>query len=81
MKFTGLILALVGLIAGIVCMVVFVNPTAPSRDAPATNDTTVQRPNMIVPLAVCGACVVIGASMYVYGGRSYFVSNDPRVRN
>jgi hypothetical protein len=81
MKYTGLILAIIGLIAGIVCMVVLLNPTAPGRDAPATNDTTMQRPNMIVPLAVCGACVVIGAGMYVYGGRSYVTSNNPHVRN
>ncbi|HEX3151922.1 MAG TPA: hypothetical protein VHR66_27870 [Gemmataceae bacterium] len=82
MKFTGLILALVGLLAGVICVVVLVNPTAPGRDGPAISDTGVERPNMVVPLAVCGACVAVGAAMYMYGGgKSYYVSNDPRVRN
>lgn len=81
MRVTGLILALVGVLAGVICVVVIVQPTDPNQQAPLTNDSHLQRPNMILPLALCGVAIVVGAAMYMYGGRSYHVSNDPRVRN
>ena len=81
MRVTGLVLALVGLLAGVICVAVIVQPTDPNQQAPLTNDRQIQRPSMVLPLALCGAAVVVGAAMYMYGGRSYRVSNDPRVRN
>ena len=81
MRVTGLILALVGLLAGVICVVVLVQPTDPNQQAPITGHDQVQRPSMVVPLVVCGLAILIGGAMYMYGGRSYYVSNDPRVRN
>ena len=82
MRVTGLILALIGLLAGVICVVVIVEPNQPNQQAPWGNDGQIQRPNMILPLALCGVAIVVGAVMYMYGGRSsYVVSNDPRVRN
>ena len=81
MRVTGLILALIGLLAGVICVVVLVQPSDPNQQAPINNDQ-VQRPNVVLPLALCGVAIVVGGAMYMYGGgRSYNVSNDPRVRN
>jgi len=80
-RVTGLILALIGLLAGVICVVVVVQPTDPNQQAPITNDRQLQRPNVVIPLALCGLAIVVGGTMYMYGGRSYQVSNDPRVRN
>ena len=74
MKITGLILALIGLVAIAICTIQIVEPSHPAAE-PA------QRPNMIVPMAISGAAGVIGALMFIFGGRGYFVSNNPRVRN
>ena len=76
MKVTGIILALVGLIAG---AIVLFGLTNPNQEAPLTNDAQVQRPSVVIPLAVCGASILIGGAMYMYGGRSYRVNNNPRV--
>ena len=79
MKYTGIVLILLGLIAGAVVVVQMVQPT------PAGADVNVgpspDRPDMTIPLAVCGAAVVIGGLMLMFGRRSYFLNNDPRVRN
>jgi hypothetical protein len=80
-RVTGLVLALIGLLAGVICVVVLVQPTDPNQQAPITNDRQIQRPNVVLPLALCGVAIVVGGAMYMYGGRSYNVSNDPRVRN
>jgi hypothetical protein len=80
-RVTGLVLALIGLLAGVICVVVVVQPTDPNQQAPITNDGQLQRPNVVIPLALCGLAIVVGGAMYMYGGRSYNVSNDPRVRN
>jgi hypothetical protein len=80
-KITGLILALVGLVAGAICMIQVLQPTAPDRDTTVVQDNQPRRPDMTVPLIICGAAVVIGGAMYVFGGRGYFVSNNPQVRN
>jgi hypothetical protein len=79
-KITGLILALIGLVAIAICMISIVYPTHPGANAGVGSDQ-VQRPNMIVPMAISGAAVVIGALMFMFGGKGYFVSNNPRVRN
>ena len=81
MRVTGLILALVGLLAGVICVVVIVQPSDPNQQAPLANDGQFHRPNMVLPLALCGVAIVVGGAMYMYGGRSFTVSNDPRVRN
>jgi hypothetical protein len=80
-RVTGIILVLIGLVAGAICLVVLNDPANPNREAPLTNDGQVQRPSMVVPLTVCGAAVIIGGAMYMFGGRSYKVSNNPQVRN
>jgi energy-converting hydrogenase Eha subunit A len=81
MRVTGLVLVLVGLLAGVICVVVLVQPSDPNQQAPMTNDGQVQRPTPVLPLALCGLAVVVGGAMYMYGGRSYNVINDPRVRS
>ena len=80
MKVTGLILALIGLLAGVICVVVLVQPTDPNQQVPAGDAGWGQR-SVAVPLAMCGLAIAVGAAMYMFGGRSYHVSNDPRVRN
>jgi len=81
-RVTGIVLILVGLFAGVICVAVIVQPSDPNQQAPFRNDGQSQRPNMVLPLALCGAAILVGGLMYMYGGRSsYYVSNDPRVRN
>jgi hypothetical protein len=77
-KITGIVLILLGLIAGAVVVVQMVNE--PPADATPAGPRA-ERPNMTVPLAVCGAAVVVGGLLVMFGGRSYYVSNNPRVRN
>ena len=81
MKVTGLILAFVGLLGGVFCVAQLIMPVGPERDVPPMVGDGVQRLNLMIPLAVCGLAFVIGAMMLIFGGRSYFVSNNPRVRN
>lgn len=78
MKITGIVLILLGLLAGAVCVVQMVNE--PPSDVTPVGQRA-ERPNMTVPLAVCGVAVVVGGLLIMFGGRSYYVSNDPRVRN
>lgn len=80
MKATGLILVLIGLLAGVICVVVLVQPTNPNQQAPV-GDTGLAQRGAAVPLAMCGLAIAVGVAMYIFGGRSYRVSNDPRVRN
>lgn len=81
MKVTGLILVLIGLLAGVICVVALVQPTDPNQQAPVGDAGQAQRPNVIFPLAMCGLAVVVGGAMWMWGGRSYNISNNPRVRN
>jgi hypothetical protein len=78
-KITGLILAMVGLVGGLICMVALFQPTHPTTDTGVTG--TDQRSGMMIPLVVCGAALVIGLLMFALGGRGYWVINNPRVRN
>ena len=78
MKITGLILAIIGLIGGVFCLVPFTQPDSPLRDVPGGE---AHRPSSAVPLAICGAAVVIGGLMFMYGGKGYYVSNNPDVTN
>ena len=81
MKITGLILALIGLVAIAICTISIVHPTHPGAGAGVTGSDQVQRPSMVVPIVISGAAVVIGGLMFIFGGKGYFVSNNPRVRN
>lgn len=81
MKVTGLILAFVGLLGGILCIAQLVMPVSPDRDLPPVAGDGMSRAHVIIPLAVCGLAFVIGTMMMIFGGRSYIVSNNPRVRN
>lgn len=81
MKITGIILILIGLAAGTICVVNLAQPTQPDRQVTPAGDDHLARPNMALPLALCGAAVVIGGLMVLYGGRGYVVSNNPQVRN
>ncbi len=82
MRVTGIVLILVGLLAGVICVVVLVQPSDPNQQAPLTNEGQIQRPSPVLPLALCGVASLVGGAMYMYGGgRSYVESNNPRVRN
>lgn len=81
MKITGLILAIIGLIGGLVCVVQIVQPFAPQQDRPPVVNDPGTVPNLAIPLAVSAAAVVVGLLMMMYGGRGYIVSNNPKVRN
>jgi hypothetical protein len=80
-KVTGIILILIGLLAGAICMVVVLDPLHPGREAPIGPSPQSRGLSMVVPLAVCGTAILIGAAMYMFGGRSYSESNNPNVRN
>jgi hypothetical protein len=80
-KITGIILALIGLAGGVFCMVPTILPDGPNHEVPRASEDQVSRPTMIVPLAICGAAVVVGGLMFVYGGKGYYVSNNPNVTN
>ena len=79
MKFTGLILALIGLAGGVFCMVPMILSDGPNREVPQVSEEQIHSPNMTIPLVLCGAAVAIGGLMFVYGGKGYFVSNNPNV--
>jgi len=81
MRVTGIILILVGLFAGAICLVVLNDPNHPGREAPVVRDAQAQTPSLVVPLIVCGAAILIGGMMYMFGGRSYHISDNPEVRN
>jgi hypothetical protein len=81
MKITGLILAIIGLIAGAIVLSAWIQPTAPDRDAPATATSTGITPNVVFPLIICAAAVIVGGLLVLLGGKGYRVSNNPRVRN
>jgi hypothetical protein len=81
MKVTGLILAFVGLLGGVLCVAQLIMPVGPDRDVPPMVSDGMPRLNLLIPLAVCGLAFVVGAMMIVFGGRAYYVSNNPRVRN
>jgi hypothetical protein len=75
-RITGIVLVLLGLAAGTVCVFQLVHGGPPTADTPGIGPPT-DRPNMTVPLAVCGAAIVIGGFLIMFGGRSYEVTNDP----
>ena len=79
MKITGIILAIIGLVGGVFCLVPAILPEGPNREVSSTSQDQVQRPNMIVPLAICGAALVFGGLMFEYGAKGYYVSNNPNV--
>jgi len=78
-KVTGLILALFGLVGGVVLMVSMFQPTHPTTDTGVTEPGA--RLSLLIPLVVCAAAVLIGLLMFIFGGRGYWVINNPRVRN
>jgi hypothetical protein len=77
MRVTGLILALVGLMGVAICVFQIVDTPAPNTDAALPDD----RPGVAVPMVISTAAVLIGGLMFLFGGRGWFVANDPRVRN
>lgn len=81
MRITGIVLVLIGLIAGAITVAALVAPIGAERPEGMGDNTQTERTGAILPLVVCGAMVVLGAVVYMFGGRSHIVSNDPRVRN
>ena len=81
MRLTGFILALIGLIGGVLCVAQLVMPAGPDRDLPPIAGEPGYRLSLMIPLAVCGVAFIVGTMMIMFGGRSYFVSGNPRVRN
>lgn len=81
MKITGIILAIVGLIGGVLCITQIVMPVGPERDTPPVAGEAASRLSLLIPLAVCAAAFVIGAMIFMFGGKGYYISNNPRVRN
>lgn len=79
MRITGIVLVLLGLAAGAVCVFQLTNAAPPTAETPGVGPTA-ERPNMTIPLAVCGAAIVIGGFLIMFGRRSYDLTNDPRVR-
>lgn len=82
MKITGIILAVLGLIGAVICLVPMVQTNSPNDQVQQSTTEQAKGPgSMLVPLAVCGLVAAAGVAMAIYGGKGYFVSNDPRVRN
>jgi len=78
-KVTGLILAVLGLVGGVILLVALNQPTHPTTDTGVMDSGA--RLSLVIPLIVCGAAIVIGLLMFIFGGRGYWVINNPRVRN
>src|SRR5262245_1924681 len=69
-KVTGLILAMFGLVGGVILLVALVQPTHPTADTGVMDSSA--RLSLVVPLIVCAAAFVIGLLMFVFGGRGYW---------
>jgi hypothetical protein len=80
-KITGLILALIGLVAIAICTISVVYPTHPDASSGPVGPGQIASPSIIVPMVISTAAVVVGALMFMFGGKGYFISNNPRVRN
>jgi hypothetical protein len=81
MRITGLILALVGLMGVAICVFQMVNGDASNSNVTAPPSNAGDRPSAIVPLVISAIAVFAGGLMFLFGGRGWFVANDPRVRN
>ena len=81
MRTTGFILAIVGLIGGIFCVAQLIMPHGPDRDVPMIGAHSTRQLSLVIPFAVCGGALAVGLLMLYLGGRSYTVSNNPRMRN
>ena len=82
MKITGLILIVLGIIGAAISLIPMVQTNSPNDGVQQSTTEQARRPNsMVVPLAVSGVVSVAGVLMAIYGGKGYFISNNPRVRN
>jgi len=81
MKVTGLILMMIGLIAGAICLMQIVQPHGPDRDGPVVSDYTTVITAPVIGAVLSGAAIVVGLLMVLFGGRGYIISYNPKVRN
>jgi hypothetical protein len=80
-KVTGIILVVLGLVGGIFCAVQLLNPSNPNTETSTVSQQNLDKPNMTIPFIVSAAMIGVGGAMIFFGGRGYYVSNNPRVRN
>jgi len=82
MKITGLVLVALAVIGAIICLIPMVQTNSPNDGVQQPTTEQARGPSaLLIPLAVCGVVGAAGTLMAIYGGKGYFVSNDPRVRN
>lgn len=81
MKITGLVLVVLGLVGGLFCLIQVMNPSNPNAETSVVGDDHANKPNMTYPLILSAAAVGVGGALFFFGGRGYFVSNNPQVRN
>jgi hypothetical protein len=74
MRVTGIALAVAGLLAAVFCVVVLVQPTDPNQQGPADGARFHSGPPTVA-LIMCLLAIAVGGAMYMWGGRSYHVSN------
>jgi hypothetical protein len=80
-KITGIILVVLGLVAGVFCLIQVYNPSNPNTQSSTVGEGNVTKPNMTYPLLLSAGAIVVGGAMFFFGGRGYYISNNPRVRN
>ena len=80
MKITGIVLIVLGIVGGIFCAVQVLDPANPNAQT-GTVGADADKPNMTIPIVVSLGVIAVGGAMIFFGGRGYYVSNNPRVRN
>jgi hypothetical protein len=75
MRVTGIVLAIAGLLAGVFCVVVLVQPTDPNQTAP-TDGARFHGGPAVAALICCLVAIAVGGVMYMWGGRSFHITNQ-----
>ena len=81
MKITDIVLVVLGIISVIFSMVQVLDPSNPNTQTSAIGQEHVGKPNMSIPLLVSAGMIGVGGALIFFGGRGYYVSNNPQVRN
>jgi hypothetical protein len=79
-KITGIVLVVLGLVGVIFCTVQIIDPANPNAQT-TTTGADAAKPNMTIPFLVSALMIGIGGALIFFGGRGYYESYNPRVRN
>jgi hypothetical protein len=81
-KTTGLVVLMIGIAVSLFCgIALLVNEPIESSGTMNAGMIAARGPNLIVPLGVAIGAIVVGTYMLMYGGRGYYITANPNVRN